>query len=61
MKKDIEKEKLDDKKLVEMSKKLKRDFTRVAKYETGKGNKFSSHLRSIMKQEIKRSKENRLK
>lgn len=59
MNKDIEKEKLDDKKLVEMSKGLKKDFTEVSKFETGKGNKFNSHLRSIMKKEIKRSRKNR--
>lgn len=59
MKKDIEKEVLDATKLVEMSKGLKADFTEVSKHETGKGNKFNHHLRTIMRKEIKRSRKNR--
>jgi len=61
MKKDIEKELLDDKKLVEMGSDLKEEFTEVAEYETGKKNKFSFWLRRIMRREIKRSRKNRIK
>ena len=59
MKKDIEKKPKQDlsaKKMLWMSKKLKRDFEKTAKIETGKGNSFNAHARDVLQKEVERSK-----
>lgn len=50
------KQDLSKRKVLWLSQKLYKDFNKVAERETGRGNSFNQHVRTIMEKEVVRSK-----